>query len=599
MSDLSTNGSSRWIAWRRILHDPGMGLGTRLTLLLLLGGLGLSGFLLYQTISAQHSHREAVELGLENLSVLVADRLMVPVLGDWITASHRAFAPVRPLVEGATVEDLPHPSMLSSDDLRGGNCECSLAPDGAFPFRFDLTTDELVFGEGPSEGPSAERIRDPLVEVAAHHVNDNVLWRLETRPTAGIVVVEEGDKAWAVLFAMVFEETDRPGWFYGFAAPAGPFMEGSLASLSGLAPRLLPPEFRAPDEVPVLAWAEIHTTDRSHIMSRIEVDPGADAGSGPATTVTGPQQGSILDQLRLTASLHPDFLEWLPVPVEGDDRTHLYLLLVLLNAGLVAVALVQIGRESTFLRRRAEFVAGFSHEARNPLATIRLYVQGLRFGRISEPEKRDRALDIIDRESRRLVHMVANFLSHGAREEGALRLSPHPVEVADEVRAFTASVRSEVGERNAAIQVECEHALWVRADPTALQQVLRNLVENALKYGPEGQTIRIGTARMNGLLELWVEDEGPGIPPSERDSIFEPFMRTPAAIRSGAGGSGLGLSVVRELVLLQGGTVAVAPARHGGSGARLIVRLPIVDGADDSPETFEPTHQPSKQDHEI
>lgn len=293
--------------------------------------------------------------------------------------------------------------------------------------------------------------------------------------------------------------------------------------------------------------------------------------------MSGFQQGSVLDQLRLTASLHPDFLAWLPVAVEGDDRTHLYLLLVLLNAGLVAVALVQMGRESAFLRRRAEFVAGFSHEARSPLATIRLYVQGLRFGCISDPEKRDWALDIVDRESRRLVHMVANFLSHGGREEGVLRLSPHPVEISDEVRAFAASVRSEVGERDAAIRVECEHPLWVRADPTALQQVLRNLVENALKYGPEGQSIRIGAARVNGLLELWVDDEGPGVPPSERDTIVEPFVRTPAAIQSGAGGSGLGLSVVRELVLLQGGTVAAEAAGHGGSGARVIIRLPIVE----------------------
>ena len=568
--------------WWRSLWDAGQGLGTRLTLFVLLAGLGLSGFLLYQTFAAQLSHREAVSHGLENLSVLVADRMMVPVVGDWFMASGRGFRPVLSHPEGAGADPPPHPSELSSGNLIGGNCECLLAPTGAASFRMELASGEIVFGEDGPDSPSAEVLREQLTAAAEIPVSDSTHWRFDVRPAGSLILVDEADEVYAVPFVLLFGPDDQPRWVYGFAVPAQEFLSGSLEALLELAPRLLPREFRSPPEIPVLASAAITTTEGSRVLAQVDTEVAPGAAPGPSTTVAGFQQTSVLDHVRMTVALHPEFLAWIPVARSSDGPTWLYALIFLLNAGLVGVALLQLTWESAFLRRRTEFVAGFSHEARNPLATIRLYVQGLRFGRISDDGARVRALDIIDRESRRLVHMVANFLSYGAHEEGRLRLTPHPVEVTDELRTFASAARSEFRERNAELALETDGPIWVHADPTALQQVVRNLVGNALKYGPPDQTIRLGVETSNGAVQLYVEDEGPGIPEEEREEVFEPFVRTPEAVRSGAGGSGLGLSVVRDLVTLQGGSVHVEPGRVG-QGARFVVQLPSGDGRAASP----------------
>jgi signal transduction histidine kinase len=577
--------------WWRTLRDPALGLGTRLTLFVLLAGLGLSAFLLYQTVSTQQSHREAVSRGLENVSVLVADRVMVPVMGDWYMASSRALEPLRLHLASGEPGPMPGPDILSAEELIGGNCECSLAPAGATAFRMDLASGELLLEEEGSPAPAAHALRARLRAAAEIPVTDTTYAHFNRRPGLGMVLVDGPSRPHVATFALLLEADDTPRWAYGFTVPADEFLSGSVASLMDLAPRLLPRELRSPPEIPVLASAALVTADGEEVLARAETHVAPGTSPGPTTLVAGFQQWSVLDEVRLQASLHPEFLAWIPVPESADDRTLLYGLLLVLNAGLVGIALVQLRRESAFLRKRAEFVAGFSHEARNPLATIRLYAQGLRFGRISADAARDRALDIIDRESRRLVHMVSNFLSHGAHEEGALRLTPHPVEVTDELRTFAASARSELRERKARLALEVDGPTWIHADPTALQQVLRNLVGNALKYGPDEQTIRLGAERANGAVSLYVEDEGPGIPDDELEAVFEPFVRTPAAIRSGAGGSGLGLSVVRELVTLQGGRVHIEAGRTG-HGARFVVRFPAQEEDTPAPtnsDTVAPT----------
>lgn len=556
------------------LRNPGLGLGTRLTLLVLLGGLGLSGLLLYQTFATQQSHEDAVNRSVENVSILVADRVLVPVIGDWYMGTTRALAPLRPHLASIDEESLPGPEILTADELIGGNCGCSLAPSGATAFRLELTSGEVLLAHERSSAPDPAALRARLAAAAQVPVTDTTFAHFDRRPALGMVLVEGTRSPHVVTFAFLLDNRDQPRWAFGFMVPAEEFLSGPVTAMMDLAPRLLPRELRSPPQIPVLASAAVVRTEGGEVLAHAEreVPPGNPAG--PSTEVAGFQQWSVLDEVRLQASLHPDFLAWIPVAESNEDRTLLYALLLLLNAGLVGVAVLQLRREGAFVQRRAEFVAGFSHEARNPLATIRLYTQGLRFGRIASGPAQDRALDVIDRESRRLVHMVSNFLSHGSHEEGALRLTPHLLEVSDELRAFAASTRSDLAERGVRLMLEAETPSWIRADPTALQQILRNLLDNALKYGPPEQTIRLGAERLANAVALYVEDEGPGVPEEEREGIFEPFVRTPAGVRSGAGGSGLGLSVVRDLAVLQGGSVRVTGGASG-RGARFIVCLPF------------------------
>src|SRR6185503_21283979 len=107
----------------------------------------------------------------------------------------------------------------------------------------------------------------------------------------------------------------------------------------------------------------------------------------------------------------------------------------------------------------------------------------------------------------------------------------------------------------------------------ALRQVLLNLLDNAAKYGPAGQTITVGSEIAGEHARIWVEDEGPGIPNEDRHRVWEPYVRLNREAESATGGSGIGLSVVRELVTLHGGRTRAESAP--GGGARVVIELPL------------------------
>jgi signal transduction histidine kinase len=140
--------------------------------------------------------------------------------------------------------------------------------------------------------------------------------------------------------------------------------------------------------------------------------------------------------------------------------------------------------------------------------------------------------------------------------------------------------------------------LRVTADRNALRQILLNLLDNAAKYGPAEQTISVGSgapATDESRVRFWVDDEGPGIPANDRDRVWEPYVRLNRAVESATGGSGIGLSVVRELVTLHGGAAWIEAARASG-GARVVVELPArapVADATVLESTPEPEHAPA------
>jgi signal transduction histidine kinase len=109
-------------------------------------------------------------------------------------------------------------------------------------------------------------------------------------------------------------------------------------------------------------------------------------------------------------------------------------------------------------------------------------------------------------------------------------------------------------------------------DDDALRQILLNLLDNAVKYGPAGQEIRVGAAPVGAGVRIWVEDEGPGIPPADRERIWQRFFRLSAHKESTIAGTGIGLTVVRDLVSLHGGRSWVEPGER--SGARFVVEFP-------------------------
>jgi signal transduction histidine kinase len=275
--------------------------------------------------------------------------------------------------------------------------------------------------------------------------------------------------------------------------------------------------------------------------------------------------------LTVEALIRPEVAGTLIIGGLPGSRLPFLLGLLGLAAALAVVAVAQLRREGELARLRADFVSSVSHELRTPLAQIRLYLETLRLGRVKTDAERDWSLGHIDRETTRLHHLVENVLrfSRLGRGEAPAAVSANLGEeverIVDEFRPLAASRRVTIV---AAIQVR--PTLPMR--PDALRHVLLNLLDNAVKYGPTEQTVRVSLDERDGEILLAVADEGPGVPPREREQIWDPFTRGAAA--AAKGGSGIGLTIVRDVAEQHGGRCWVEPG-PGGRGARFVIALPV------------------------
>jgi len=216
-------------------------------------------------------------------------------------------------------------------------------------------------------------------------------------------------------------------------------------------------------------------------------------------------------------------------------------------------------------RTRQEFVANVSHELRTPLSLIKGYVETLRDGAVANPEVAPRFLETIDRNAERLTLLIEDLLTISELESGRMKLQLQPVSL----RATVDKVLDDFRERGAARQMELIGEvpdLILRADADRLEQVLCNLVDNAIKYGRDRGAVAV-RARIaeNGQIEVSVEDDGPGIPTESLERVFERFYRVDKARSREHGGTGLGLSIVKHIVQSHGGRVWVNSQLGQGS----------------------------------
>lgn len=247
-----------------------------------------------------------------------------------------------------------------------------------------------------------------------------------------------------------------------------------------------------------------------------------------------------------------------------------FLLGVLLLAGALTVAAVALLRRETELARvRAEWIASVSHELRTPLAQIRLFLDTVRLGRAPTEERRTWALTQMDRETTRLNHLIEKVLNF-SRLGRAADPGVQPTDIAAEVQRIVDEFRSIAETRKATIVTEIAAAPSIDLQRDALRHILLNLLDNAVKYGPLGQTIRVRVAQTGDMVAVSVQDEGPGVPPAERDAVWRPFARGKTSVEQG--GSGIGLSIVRDLAVRHGGKATVSSA--SGGGALFTVSLP-------------------------
>jgi len=272
------------------------------------------------------------------------------------------------------------------------------------------------------------------------------------------------------------------------------------------------------------------------------------------------------------ASLKPDVAGRL---VLGDTyRFPVLLALLGITAALVAIAFRQLCREEALARLRADFVSSVSHELRTPLAQIRMFAELLRMGWIRSAHEHTRSLDIIDQEARRLGHLVDKVLCFDRVERGENTIMTEETQLAPLVREVLEAFAPLAAARKVDVRVSLDNDVSAEVDRGAMRQMLINLLDNAVKYGPAGQTISVGLLRAEDdkCARVWVEDQGAGIPADERIRIWEPFHRLERDANSAIAGSGIGLALVRNLAVAHGGRVYVEDGATGGS--RFTVEIP-------------------------
>jgi signal transduction histidine kinase/ActR/RegA family two-component response regulator len=221
-----------------------------------------------------------------------------------------------------------------------------------------------------------------------------------------------------------------------------------------------------------------------------------------------------------------------------------------------------------------EFLATLSHELRTPLSAILGWAQVLRLRTMKQEELRQ-GLEAIERNARVQVQLIEDLLDMSRITSGKLRLDMQPVDPVTFVEAALEAVRPAAEAKSIRLVKRLEHAAGpVSGDPHRLQQVVWNLLSNALKFTPDGGTVTIALHRDGAHVELAVEDSGIGIKPEFLPYLFERFRQGDATTTRMFGGLGLGLSIVRRLVELHGGTVAATSAGEG-RGSTFAVRLPL------------------------
>jgi PAS domain S-box-containing protein len=239
----------------------------------------------------------------------------------------------------------------------------------------------------------------------------------------------------------------------------------------------------------------------------------------------------------------------------------------------VVYALRDVSDEQALERARSDFVATASHELRTPLAAVYGAARTLRRTDIEIPEEqRDRFLEIIVSETERLTAIVSQILLAGQLEEGRVDVTTSATDLRPLAESVLDSARLRAPEQ-LELRLEQNGAPAVAlADEDKLRQVLVNLLDNAIKYSPDGGDVVVELDGGRGRVRVAVRDHGLGIPPGEHERIFEKFYRLDPALTRGVGGSGLGLFISRELVSRMGGSLTVRS--QPGEGAAFVVDLP-------------------------
>ena len=255
------------------------------------------------------------------------------------------------------------------------------------------------------------------------------------------------------------------------------------------------------------------------------------------------------------------------------------LILVVISLTLLLFSIFLLRKQKKLSEQREGFVARVSHELRTPLAQIRLFSETLLLDRVKEEKTKQRAIQIIDREAKRLSQLVDNILQFSSSEHHPAHIVLSEFNVCERteevIEQFSAIAKSKL----ATIELTCTEELIVAMDSDAYVRILINLLDNAVKYGPTEQTISIRIGKQDQEFYLEVADQGPGINKKWHQRIWQPFIRVEDEVTEHIAGTGIGLSVVKELVDQHSGSVNIKPVEPCGVCFRVMLPLSACDKA--------------------
>lgn len=300
--------------------------------------------------------------------------------------------------------------------------------------------------------------------------------------------------------------------------------------------------------------------------------PGEGVGEFPYKVFPQSELGEIFHQTYVKGYPQEREIIW-----PGDIQRVLNLHLALIHdevteeiRGVVAV----IG-DVTKLRQletmRKDFVANASHELKTPLTSIRGFIETLLDGAYEDRETSKKFLTIISQEAERLNYLVADILDISKLESGETEINKRPVNLKDLFSEIVLSVGNRLKEKQLVLEEQVgANLIW--GDEDLLREVILNLLDNAIKYTPEGRRILIGSREIGDGTEVFISDNGIGIPKESLPRLFERFYRVDKGRSRAMGGTGLGLSIVKHIVERHGGTLSVESEL--GKGSRFGFTIP-------------------------
>jgi signal transduction histidine kinase len=284
--------------------------------------------------------------------------------------------------------------------------------------------------------------------------------------------------------------------------------------------------------------------------------------------------GYVLPHWKIAVSLRD------PQSLSRSAGTLKLMLLLIVVVMIAAIALgsflivSDLRRQLTLARQKTDFVSNVSHELKTPLTSIRMFSELLAEGKVADEAERRHFLQIIGSETARLSRLINNVLDFARMERGEKNYRLVPCDLKRVVRTTVDSYRPQLKANGFSVAVELpEPEVEVRGDCDALAQVIVNLLSNAEKYSSGAKEITVQLRSLPDGAEVRILDRGPGVPRGAEERIFEQFYRADDSLSSGIQGSGLGLTLARQIARAHGGDILYKPRTGGGSC--FVLMLPL------------------------